>query len=66
MSVTDEARLFSGRAAGGCRAAGAREDRTAAPSRLGLFTHRHGFLQDERGRLLRVGAGQFQTDGPVV
>lgn len=53
--------FFLGRAAGSRRAAGAREDRTAAPSWLGLITHRHGFLQDERGRLLKPGQRECRT-----
>lgn len=50
-------RVFAGRATGSSGPAGAEEDRAAASGWIRLASHRHGFLQDERGAVTQISRG---------
>lgn len=49
-----ECYVCAGRPTGSSRPAGAKEDRTAASGRIRLTAHRHGILQDERGKVTQI------------
>lgn len=46
--------VCAGRTAGSSRPAGAEEDRAAASGWIRLAAYRHGFFQDERGKVTQI------------